>query len=135
MMESALVVGSVPATTVQVAVSEHAPTVAGDRGGQTVQRVKLLLYSGERLSPPMRLLLRGAELRIIGTQVPPFGGLPAIVTCERINPDLPDLVIIIEVGEQVLNESTGRLEAAETPRWSGATSVMTVVLLAVWKTA
>ena len=123
MMESAVVVGSVPATTVQVAVSEHAPTVAGDRGGQTVQRVKLLLYSGERLSPPMRLLLRGAELRIIGTQAPPFGGLPAIVTCERVNPDLPDRVTIVELGPQVLNETTGRLEATETTRWSGAAHI------------
>ena len=119
MIEQATVVGSDPAETLGVAVSEHAPTVTGDTGGQTAQRIKLLLPSGERLDPPLRLLLRGSELRVIGTQAPPLPGLPSIVTCERVNADLPDSIQIVELGDKILNEETGRLEATETVHWAG----------------
>lgn len=123
MIEQAVVVGSDPPMRLVVSVSEHAPSASLSTSGQTTQRVKLLLFSGVRVDPPTRLELRGGDLRVIGTQVAPFPALPSIITCERINPDLPDDVIILDLGDGTLNDETGRLEVSESPLWSGAAHI------------
>lgn len=105
----------------QVGVSEARPSEA-QQGipGQTSQRVSLMIPSGDLLDPPLRLVVRGREVRVIGTQAPPFMGAPSLVTCERVNPDLPDEVTITEAtGPPVLDVETGLYVAPVATLWSG----------------
>lgn len=127
-MEPAQILGVVP-REVQVGVSEHQPSqTTTDSPGQTSQRVMLLVPSGERLDPPLRVVVRGAELRVMGTQSAPFVGAPSLVTCERVNPDLPDEVSLIEVtGPPVLDVVSGLYVAATATLWSGPAHVVSGV--------
>ena len=105
------------------AISERAPS-AQSAGGATAQRVMLLVPSGERLAPPALLEARGVRLRVLGTQAPPWPGEPSLVSCELVNPDLPDSVQIVDPGARVLDPATGRFtEAASGPLWSGMAHV------------
>lgn len=117
--EEAVVAGSDPLVTLQVAIAELAPSQTVEAGGQTNQSVSLLLPSRERLVPPVRLLVRGDELRVLGTQIPAFPSAPAVVTCERVNPDLSDAVLIVAPGQKVLDDETGRFIETEEQLWSG----------------
>lgn len=112
-------------------VSERAPSAATGRGGETVQVVKLLVPDGRRIDPPARLLVRGAEVRVLGTQAPPVPGGESLVTCERVNPDLPDDGSLVRAGAPVLDDGTGRLVVVETVLWSGPVHVASGVPSAV----
>lgn len=108
-------------------VSEHAPTSQAATDGQTMQRFKLLSLDGERLVPPARVVVRDSEMRVLGTQAPPWAGAPSIVTCELVNPDLPDDVSILGPASKDLDDVTGRFTDNDTARWSGAAHVVTGV--------
>lgn len=110
-------------TVLQMGVSEHAPSSQAGTPGQTMQRFQLLLPTRERLTPPTRLQVRGLELRVLGTQVAPWPDAPSIVTCELVNPDLPDDAQLIRTGDEVLDDTTGRFIAAETVLWSGGVHI------------
>lgn len=122
--EQATVADSDPLVTLQVAVAELAPSQTMEAGGQTSQNVALLLPSRERLDPPTRLLLRDSELRVLGTQIPPWSDAPAVVTCERVNPDLPDLVTVLDVTGRALDDETGRYVDIKTTLWSGSAHIV-----------
>ena len=113
--------------TIQAAVMESAPSAAEGDPGQTTQKVTLLLPDGSRLDPPVRVEARGAELRVLGTQTPPWPGAPSLVTCERVNLDLPDAVTIRNPGARVLNTATGRFDATPATLWSGMGNVVSGV--------
>ena len=107
---------------VSAAVSERRPTPTV-MGGTIPQRFQLLLPSGERLDPPVRVAVRGLMLRVLGTQAPPFAGEPSLVTCERALLDLPDTVNIVAPGTRAMNTATGRFAEGGTAPWSGAAHV------------
>ena len=104
--------------TLRVGVSEVRPGQTGDQAGQSVQRVMLLLPSGERLTPPTRLRVRGLVMRVLGTQVPPIPGEGSLVTCELVNPDLPDAVHIYRP-TTAFDRASNRNATVETPIWTG----------------
>lgn len=114
---------------IQAGVLESAPSQAEvSSPGQVSQQVTLLLPSGERLNPPLRLMVDGSELRVVGTQAAPFPDAPSLVTCERINPNLPDEVTITEeTGSAVLDVDTGLYVTPASPIWSGAAHVVSGV--------
>lgn len=103
----------------QLGVSERAPRQA-QTGGQTTQRLQLLAPDGLRLLPPVRLLVRGCEVRVLGAQSPPYPGGMSLITVEQVNPDLPDGITILQVDGESLNDSTGLLTRAESVLWQGA---------------
>lgn len=108
---------------ISAAVSERRPTPTAT-GGTIPQRVMLLVPTGDRLTPPTRVRVRGAVLRVLGTQVSPFALEPSLVTCERANLDLPDEVDIVGPGAKTLDETTGRFTQADTLLWSGQAHVV-----------
>lgn len=119
--EPATVVGS--STVLDVAVAEASPSEARETGGELTQRISLLVPSRARLLPPARIVVRGDEMRVLGTQISPWPDAPSVVTCERINPDLPDDVTVLEVTGEALNDETGRIEQTTAPLWSGAAHI------------
>jgi len=127
-LEDAQILGDVP-RTVQVGVSEHAPTqTTADSPGRTTQSVMLMVVDGERLDPPLRLLVRGSELRVLGTQVAPFTDGPSLVTCERVNPDLPDEVVVVEeTGPAVLDVTDAVYVTPTATLWAGAAHIVSGV--------
>ena len=112
-------VAVVDGATIQAAVMEDAPQEVAGTPGETVQRVTLLLPDGSRLSPPTRVLVRGAEVRVLGTQTPPWPGAPSLVACERVNLDLPDALSVVDPGTRTLDQETGRYAATAATLWSG----------------
>lgn len=109
-------------------VAEAAPSQSMEVDGETRQRITLMLPSGEYLAPPMRLMVRGDMVRVLGTQRAAFKGAPSLVTCERVNPDLPDEVSLIEVtGPPVLDVTSGLYVAATVTLWSGPAHVVSGV--------
>lgn len=124
-LEPAVVVGSDPLVTMRVGVAELTPSEVSQRDtGQTRQSVSLLLPTRERLDPPTRLMVRGKELRVLGTQVGAWPTAPSVVTCERVNANLPDLLRIVSVGDRVLDPETARYTETETTLWEGAGHVV-----------
>lgn len=121
LLETVTVVG--PGTPLAAMVSERAPGRRDDDHGQTGQTISLLLPSGEQLDPPMRLLVRGRELRVLGTQQPPMPGEPSLVTCERVNLDLPDEVRVGTRTRGELNRVTNKYDWIFTQLWSGPANV------------
>lgn len=106
--------------TVLASVSEHRPSQSAvGAPGQTLQRVMLLLPSGERLQPPVRIVARGLTMRVLGSQVGPVSGEPSIVTCELVNLDLPDSVQVSLPGARALDKATGRFVQSSAPLWAG----------------
>ena len=123
-LEDAVTVETAP-RTLSVGVSEQRPTQAQGQPGQVSQRVLLMIPSGDLLDPPLRLVVRGRELRVIGTQAPPFMDAPSLVTCERVSADLPDEVSIIEEsGTPIFDVSTGEYVASVTILWTGPAHVV-----------
>lgn len=120
-LETAEVVGS-PDVTYAVAVSESAPTAQVGRSGEVAQRVTLLLPDAKRLTPPMRLRVRGLDLRVRATQMPPWPGEPALVTCELVNPDLPDEAVVFTIAKG-FNPEDNTVARAETSLWTGAVAI------------
>lgn len=115
-------------TPLSALVSEHAPSAQAGSTGQTMQRIKLLVSGALSLLPPERITVRGVEVRVLGTQAPPMPGEAAIVTCERVNPDLPDDIKIIRLEEAgSLDDETGRFAPVEEELWEGAAHVVSGV--------
>lgn len=117
-LEPVTVLGVEP-VEMQAGVLEGDPRETVGRAGQTSQRVQLLVPSGARLDPPARLLVRGVELRVLGTKVPPWPGEPSIVACERVNVNLPDLLQLVSVGERELDPVSAQYVEVETVEWEG----------------
>ena len=105
--------------TFDAAVSEssRASQVAG-RPGQTAQRITLLLPGEARLAPPTRLRLRGYVVRVLGTQMPPEPGAGALVSCELVNPDLPDVITLYRE-ESSFDREANRSITVEHEIWAG----------------
>lgn len=127
-LEPAVVVGSNPLVTLSVGVAELTPSEASERdSGQTRQSVALMLPTRARLDPPTRLLVRGDELRVLGTQVGAFPDAPSVVTCERVNPNLPDRVRLVSVGARTLDPVTALYTEVTTQVWTGDAHVVSGV--------
>lgn len=103
-------------------VSERAPTLNAVTQGETRQLVKLLLPSGELLHPPMRVAIRGAVARVLGTQQAPVVGEPSLVTCRRVHADLPDAILIYRKTTE-FDRATNRDRVTEVGVWSGEAHV------------
>lgn len=108
--------------TLMVAVAERPASTAVGRSGVTEQRVELLLPEAERIVPPARLLVRDLELRVLGTQMPPWQDAPALITCQLVNPDLPDDVTFYRVVSEFDPEANRHVDE-ESAVWSGACHV------------
>lgn len=113
--------------TMRAGVLEGDPRAAVGKPGQTAQRVQLLALDGRRLDPPARLVVRGSVVRVLGTQVPPWPGEPSIVTCERVNPNLPDRVRLVSVGARTLDPVTALYTEVTTQVWTGDAHVVSGV--------
>ena len=103
----------------QVGVYERPPERSATEGATVTQPVRLLLPSGEVLAPPLRLMVDGMQLRVLGTQMAPIPGAPSLVSCVLVNPNLPDSGHLIRMGDPVDNPATNTLDRAETVIWSG----------------
>jgi hypothetical protein len=119
-VESVRVVGG---DTFHAAVSERAVSEQAGRPGETGQRVMLAVYPARRIDPPTRLVVRGREVRVLGTQMPPWPDEPALVNCVVATPALPDDAVITDAPSDVLDVATGRLGVEGAVRWSGAVHV------------
>lgn len=115
--EPAQIVGTEDA--LEVGVLEGDPRETAGKPGQTSQRVQLLIPDARRLDPPMRLMVRGVEVRVLGSKMPPWPGEPSITICERVNPDFPDELVLYRVTE-AFDPETNRTEQAETEVWTGS---------------
>lgn len=104
-------------------VSEAPPAMSRDLPGRTLQRVTLLLPDEARLTPPARVIVRGMEMRILGTQMPPEPGAGSLVTCELVNPDLPDLIAIGSLERGEYDSETGTYPDIFTKAWEGPANI------------
>lgn len=105
----------------RAAVNESRPR---ELRGRTEQRVTLLLPGRTRLNPPTRLILPdGENVRVLGSQLGPSWDQTTLVTCTRVNPDLPDEVTISEAGERKLDVDTNRMVESLTELWRGEANI------------
>ena len=107
-------------------IHEHRPqdgARAADRG-QTTQRVTLLLPNTQRLNPPTRLRLPdGTEVRVLGSQLGPSWDSTTLVTCERVNPDLPDEVSIGSLSRGQFDADTNKHAEVFSEHWRGEANI------------
>lgn len=102
-------------------IHEDAPT---DEEGETKQRVTILLDQQRRLSPPTRLRLPdGAEVRVLGSQIGPRWDPTTLVTCERVNADLPDAVELHRCTE-TFDEVKNQIGVTTELLWSGSAHII-----------
>lgn len=104
--------------TFNAGVSESRPSEAAGFPGQTTQRIMLLLPGEARLQPPTRLRVRGLVVRVLGTQMPPEPGGGTLVTCQLVNPDLPDIIMIFRK-DTTFDRVTNKNVVVEVPIWTG----------------
>lgn len=125
-LETVQILGAEP-REILAGVTDGSPAQTKSLPGQTDQVVTLLVNPDEQLWPPARVRVRGRECRVLGSQSVPWAGVGALITCEQVNPDLPDLVRISRRTKDELDVSTGRIQHVDEPVWSGPAHIVTGV--------
>lgn len=123
-LEEVVILGGAQARTILAGVAEESPAQTRSLPGQTDQVVTLLVNPDEQLWPPTRVSVRGRECRVLGRQSVPWAGVGALVTCVRVNPDLPDWAEVVRRTESALGID-GRLSAVDESLWAGPVHIVT----------